>query len=123
MGGVDLEDSGMKSLVKIKMRYVSQLAEARAESEVLSINSRPMTAADCYDDPEAVNVGSPASVQFCTQEECSICTLLAALKAITNGCLACTGNGKHEGNFGTCDTCRTQMKNLFKALNAACTGK
>merc|ERR1712070_285868 len=91
--------------------------------EVLSINSRPMSAADCYDDPEASNVGSPASVQFCTQEECSICTLLAALKAITNGCLACTGNGKHESKFGTCDVCRTQMKDLFKALNAACTGK
>merc|ERR1712070_101129 len=91
--------------------------------EVLSINSRPMSAADCYDDPEAVNVGSPASVQICTQEECSICTLLAALKAITKGCLACTGNGKLEGNYGTCDVCRTQMTKLFQSLNAACTGK
>merc|ERR1712070_527115 len=99
MAGVDVEDSGMKSLVKIKMRYVSQLAEARAESEVLSINSRPMSAADCYDDPEAENLGTPTSVQSCIEEECSVCALLAALLSITQGCLKCTGGGHDTQNL------------------------
>merc|ERR1712070_669922 len=75
------------------------------------------------DDPEAISLGSQASVQICNQEECSICTVLAALKAITNGCLACTSNGHAKTNYGSCDTCRTQMKALFAKLNAACTGK
>merc|ERR1711998_276265 len=123
MGGVDLDDSGMKSLIMIKMRYVSQLAEARAESEVLSINSRPMSAADCYDDPDVVNLGTPASVQSCIEEECSVCALLAALLVITEGCLKCTGGGHDTQNLASCDTCRTQMTKLFASLNAACTGK
>merc|ERR1711998_17602 len=123
MGGVDLDDSGMKSLIMIKMRYVSQLAEARAESEVLSINSRPIAAADCLDDPEANNAGSQASVAICNQEECSICAMLSALLSITQECDKCTAGGHAMSNLPMCDTCRTQMKELFAKLNAACVGK
>jgi hypothetical protein len=118
-----LDDTALASLIKIKMRYVSQISEARAESEVLSINSRSLSAADCLDDPEANALGSQASVEMCNQEECSICTLLAVLKTTTNGCLKCTAGGHSPGNVVKCDTCRTQTTALFAALNTACVGK
>jgi len=120
-GGEDEEvvEAATKALVKIKLRYVSQIAEARAESEVLSINGRPMTAADCDDAPEASNLGTMGTIALASDEEGHICDLLAMLVALSNGCAKCLNHGDTT-NMPICPSCRTQMAQLFAAINAAC---
>jgi len=60
-----------------------------------------------------------ATIALASTEEGHICDLLAMLVALSNGCRACLNHGD-TSNIAICPACRTQMAQLFAAINAAC---
>merc|ERR1712139_693975 len=71
------------------------------------------------DAPEASNLGTMATLELAGAEEGHVCDLLAMLVALSNGCRACLNHGD-TSNIAICPSCRTQMAQLFAAINAAC---
>jgi len=100
------------------------LAEVHAQAEILSINGRPIIAADCKDDPDDRNAGSPTSAyKGEATEDTTVCNLLAYLQVHTQECERCVGkDGKNKGMIVTCMACKQTMTQVLSLLDTACAG-